>query len=145
LAATLRADVVSFEDCESRLSDWDVVVCSTSAPGTVISAAAVREAMKARAARPLLLVDLAMPRDVEAAAGKVGNVFLYNLDDLALIAEKNRRARLAEVDRARIVLAPRIALLWQQVRMQLASGAEGRSGAPAASAPGPAFSSALCA
>ena len=119
LAATLHSEVLEFEDRESRLADWDVVVCSTSAPGTVLSAAAVREAMKARSGRPLLLVDLAMPRDIEAAAGQIANVFLYNLDDLALIAEKNRRARLAEAERARAVLAPRIELLWHQVQNQM--------------------------
>ncbi len=49
--------------------------------------------MRKRPARPLLLIDMALPRDVEPAAADLQNVFLYNLDDLARIAEKNRSAR----------------------------------------------------
>src|ERR1017187_2740419 len=66
LAAELGASVLRFEERETRLAEWDIVVCSTSAPSAVISAGAVRSAMKERAARPILFVDLAMPRDIEA-------------------------------------------------------------------------------
>jgi glutamyl-tRNA reductase len=121
LAADLGADVLSFEEREARLGEFDIVVCSTAAPGTIVSAGAVRAAMKERPARPLLVVDLAMPRDVEADVAELGNVFLYNLDDLAGIAEKNRLARRAEAERGRQVLVPRTDSLWLQVNMQLAN------------------------
>jgi len=123
LAADLGADAVPFENRESRLAEADIVVCSTAAPSTVISANAVAAAMRIRPARPLLLIDLAMPRDIEVAAGELPGVFLYNLDDLARVAEKNRRARQAEAVRGRLVLAPRADALWEQVRNQLVIGA----------------------
>jgi len=121
LAAGLGAGVLAFEELESRLAEWDIVVCSTSAPGAVISAGAAREAMRSRAARPILLVDLALPRDVDPSAADVGNLYLYNLDDLARIAEKNRMARLAEARHGRAVLGQRIDALWPQLEAQLAS------------------------
>jgi glutamyl-tRNA reductase len=119
LAAKLGAKVLPFGDRESILSDWDVVVCSAAASGTVISAAAVRSAMGRRGGRPILFVDMAMPRDVEAAAVEAGNVFLYNLDDLAELAAKNRLARASEAERALQILAPRAEALWRQVQAQL--------------------------
>ena len=122
LASQLGASVVKFEEREARLSEWDIVVCSTSAPTTVISAAAVSVAMKARPARPILFVDLAMPRDVEASVMNTTNAFLYNLDDLAQIAEKNRLARAVEAERGRLVLEPRVLSLWTQLENQLAIG-----------------------
>jgi glutamyl-tRNA reductase len=132
LAAVLGGGVLPFEDRESCLADWDIVVCSTAAPGTVISAAAVRAAMKARAARPILLIDLAMPRDVDPAVAAVGNVFLYNLDDLAGIAEKNRLARMAEAERGRQALPPRVDSLWRHLQFSLmAAGAASPGQAPA--------------
>jgi glutamyl-tRNA reductase len=119
LAAKLGADVLPFEEREGRLAEWDVVVCSTAAAGTVISDGAVRSAVRRRAARPMLFVDLAMPRDVDASAADAANVFLYNLDDLALIADRNRLARAAEAERARRILSPRAEALWRQVQAQL--------------------------
>jgi glutamyl-tRNA reductase len=88
--------------------------------------------MKARAARPILLIDLAMPRDVDPAVAAVGNVFLYNLDDLAGIAEKNRLARMAEAERGRQALPPRVDSLWRHLQFSLmAAGAASPGQAPA--------------
>jgi glutamyl-tRNA reductase len=119
LATQLGASALPFEQREARLAEFDIVVGSTSAPETVVSTAAVAAAMRRRPARPLLCVDLALPRDIEASVAEIENVFLYNLDDLAKIAEENRTAREAEVVRARAILAERAAALWRQVTPQL--------------------------
>jgi glutamyl-tRNA reductase len=135
LAAGLGAAVLPFEEREARLAEWDIIVCSTAAPSTVISASAVRAAMRTRPHRPILFVDLAMPRDVDAAAADAANVFLYNLDDLAQITEKNRVARRAEAERGRLVLMPRADSVWWQVQTQLLSGGGPNSPAQEARAP----------
>ena len=85
---------------------------------------AVAATMKHRPAQPLFFIDLALPRDVDAAVTALDNVYLYNLDDLARIAEENRRAREAEVVRARAILAEKSAALWRAVaeRLGLAAG-----------------------
>jgi len=121
LAAGLGASTVSFEERDSRLEDFDIIVCSTAAPAAVLSASAVQRAMRKRPARPLLLIDLAFPRDVEASAADLQNVFLYNLDDLAKIAEESRAAREAEAARGRALLAERADALWRNLEERLAA------------------------
>jgi glutamyl-tRNA reductase len=116
IAAALGAATVSFEERNGLLCDFDIVVCSTAAPSVILTTASVASAMKRRPARPLLLIDLALPRDIEAAAANLQNVFLYNLDDLAKIAETNRSARQAEIARCRLILAARADSLWEHVR-----------------------------
>ena len=124
IAGGLGAATVLFDERESRLADFDIVVCSTAAPSSVLGWQAVASAMRRRPARPLLLVDMAMPRDVEPAAANLQNVFLYNLDDLAGIAEGNRSAREAEIERCRAILAQRADGLWRQVAGRLLATAE---------------------
>jgi len=119
LCQALGAEAHPFEDRESELAQADIVVCSTSSPGTILSLGAVQSAMARRKSRPLLLVDLAMPRDVDAAAAGLENVFLYNLDDLAKIAADNRRARCAEAEAGKLALVPRIDSLWNVLQLQL--------------------------
>ena len=136
LAIQLGASALPFEQSEARLAEFDIVVCSTAAPQAVISRAAVAAAMKKRPVRPLFLIDLALPRDVEAEAARLENVFVYNLDDLAKIAGENRAAREAEIVTCRTLLAARAETLWQQVQPQLAA-VGGINGAGPAPAPGP--------
>lgn len=120
LASALNATALPFEHRESHLSDFDIVVCSTSAPTTVVSAFAAAVAMKRRPSRPLFFIDLALPRDVDTAIARLENVYLYNLDDLARIAEDNRTARQAEIGKARSLLLERTGSLWKTVEPQLA-------------------------
>lgn len=122
LSRVLGGEAIPFEERETRLAEFDIVVCSTSSPGTIVSLGAVRSAMKSRRSRPLLLIDLAMPRDVDKAVAGLENVFLYNLDDLAQVAAKNRQARSAEAEAGRHTLTPRIDALWSVLQLQLVTG-----------------------
>jgi len=106
-----------------KLGDFDIIVCATAAPGAVLPAAAVQSAMRRRAARPQLFIDLALPRDVETDVGRLENVYLYNLDDLAKIAGENRAAREAELSRGRTLLDERAGRLWQDIGPRLAQTA----------------------
>lgn len=124
LADSLGAATLPFDEREAQLGDFDIVVCSTSAPTTVVSAAAVRAAIATRKSRPLLFIDLAMPRDVDSAVAGLANVFLYNLDNLADVAAKNRQARLVEAEAGKAALAPRIESLWCALQGQLATAPE---------------------
>ncbi|HVW19842.1 MAG TPA: glutamyl-tRNA reductase [Opitutaceae bacterium] len=129
LATALSASALPFEQREARLAEFDVVVCSTAAPETVISRASAEAAMRVRPSRPLFFIDLAMPRDVEAGVADLTNVFRYDLDDLAKIAEQNRIARAAEVERGRELLRARVAALWPRIEALLADGAAGAAAA----------------
>jgi len=130
VASGLGAGTASFEERNSQIAHFDIVVCSTAAPEAVLSTSAIAAAMRKRPARPLLVIDLALPRDVESSAAHLQNVFLYNLDDLAKITEANRAAREAEVASCRELLAQRAASLWDHLQRYLASAPD--SNPPAA-------------
>lgn len=125
-ATELAATPVPFDEALGRLGEFDVIVCSTSSPGTVISAELAAAAAMQRQGRPLFLIDLAMPRDVEARAAELPGVFVYNLDDLAAIAAENRAAREAEVIRCQAMLGQKTDALWAQL------GRSGRGAEPIA-------------
>ncbi|MBL9201006.1 MAG: glutamyl-tRNA reductase [Opitutaceae bacterium] len=129
LATALGASALPFEAREAHLAEFDIVVCATAAPAAVLSCAAVAAAMHRRPARPLFLIDQALPRDVDPAVTDLENVFLYNLDDLAQIAERNRAARESELARCRAMAAERAAALWRAVAPQVTAAP---GGAPAA-------------
>lgn len=119
LATEFGATALPFEQVALRLHEFDVVVCSTAAPHAVVTRAAVVTALKRRPAQPLFFIDLALPRDVEPDVAKLENAFVYNLDDLATIAEQNRAAREAEVVRARTLVAERAEAIWRQIAPQV--------------------------
>ncbi len=119
LATQLGASAMPFEQCEARLGEFDVAVCATAAPDLVLTLATIRSAMQKRPARPLFLIDQALPRDIDPAAAELANVFLYNLDDLARIAEENRAARVAEIGRCRAIVEAKADALWRQVAPQI--------------------------
>jgi glutamyl-tRNA reductase len=119
LAGGLGAATLDFSEREQRLADFDVVVSATSALGAVLTAPAIRAALRPRPERPLLLIDLALPRDIEPAAAEATNVYLYNLDDLARIAEENRAARASEIAKCQSLVAARASALWRQVEGSL--------------------------
>lgn len=121
LAGALGASAMPFDQREARLSEFDIVVCATSAPDVVVTAAATAAAMHKRPARPLFLIDQALPRDVDPAVAEIENVFLYNLDDLARIAEENRAAREAEIAKCRAIVSEKADALWRQVQPQVES------------------------
>lgn len=116
VAAEVQGHVLPFADWQRELPAHDIVLCATSAPGAILTTEAVRTAMLDRPARPLFLIDLALPRDIEAGAAEVANTYLYNLDDLARIANENLAAREAEVERAREGLRSRATNLWQELQ-----------------------------
>ncbi|MBI2516660.1 MAG: glutamyl-tRNA reductase [Opitutae bacterium] len=108
------------------LANSDIVASSTSAPNAVVTRELVAAAMKRRPARPLFLIDLALPRDIEPEAAKLADVYLYNLDDLAKIAESNLAMRRAEVAKCRAILAERTVQLWPAVAHSLNSDSRPR-------------------
>jgi glutamyl-tRNA reductase len=119
LATLLGASAMPFEQRDTRLAEFDVVVCATSAPDVIIPYPLARAAMNKRPTRPLFFIDQALPRDVDPSVTDIDNVFLYNLDDLAKIAEENRVAREAEIAKCRAIVAEKAEALWRQVAPQV--------------------------
>ena len=103
-ARAVAARVVSLEAIPVVLPGADIVVCATAAPGFIVMEPTVRAAMKIRKNRPLLLLDLAVPRDVEPSAAKLPNVFLHDLDALAAIVAQSLEQRRAEIPKVEAIL-----------------------------------------
>lgn len=96
LAAKFRGTPCTMEEALDRLHEVDIVISSTGAERYVLDATVVKESMKHRQSRPLFLIDIAVPRDIDPAIGELSNVFLYDIDDLEGIVESNLEMRKAE-------------------------------------------------
>jgi glutamyl-tRNA reductase len=137
LAQTLAAAALPFEHAPGRLAEFDIVLCATAAPDVVLTHEMAAAAIRRRPARPLFFIDLALPRDVEPTVAKLPNVFLYNLDDLAKIAEENRTAREGEMVRAQALVEEKAGALWPRVEQFCRGGAPaGEQWSEAAHSPG---------
>jgi glutamyl-tRNA reductase len=104
LASQTGARVVTLEAIPVVLPGADIVVCATSAPGYVLLEPTLRAAMKIRRNRPLLLLDLAVPRDIDPAAARLPNVFLHDLDALAGIVAQSLEQRRAEIPKVEAII-----------------------------------------
>jgi len=109
LAKTLGGHALPWEGLDDALADIDVVISSTAAPHHILYSDAVSEVMKSRS-KPLFLVDIAMPRDIEPEIAEIPNVHLYNLNDLQGLVDKNRATREREVPRAGKIIESEVAL-----------------------------------
>jgi len=99
LAAEFGGRAIRFDDCLSSMIEADIVVSSTGCPQTILHRAEVARVMAARRDRPLVLIDIAVPRDIEADVQAVDNVYLYNIDDLEAIVRENLKSREQEAGR----------------------------------------------
>lgn len=118
-AALAGGWALSLADLPEAVAGADIIASSTSSPDFILTRELIAAGIKRRPARPLFLIDLALPRDVDPATAEFANVFLYNLDDLAEIAEENLAQREAEVAKCQAILADRTAALWPQVAHSL--------------------------
>ena len=103
LAARFGGQAVRFEALPEQLVDADIVLTSTSSPHHVIEREELAEVMAARGSRPLLLIDLAVPRDIQPACRELG-VSLFDMDDLQALVERNLTGREAETRRVEAIL-----------------------------------------
>jgi glutamyl-tRNA reductase len=97
VASEVEGEVIDFKEWQTLLSKADVAVFATAAPTMHLTKAELTSLMKKRGGDPLLLIDLAMPRDVDPACADLDSVFLYDLADLSEIANTNRRIRESEI------------------------------------------------
>jgi glutamyl-tRNA reductase len=105
LAQRFDGEAVRFEDLPEQLEAADIVVSATNSPHHIVERDDLAQVMATRAGRPLLLVDIAVPRDVEPACREVPGVSLHDIDDVQQIAERNASGREAEARRAEPILA----------------------------------------
>jgi glutamyl-tRNA reductase len=108
LAERFGGEVGSLDSLPARMQEADIVVASTSSPHPIVEADDLEVVMRAREGRPLVLIDIAVPRDIEHACGELDGVSVYDMDDLQAIVTRNLRVREAERARAEAVVEEEI-------------------------------------
>lgn len=116
LAAALGGRAVPFENLREELARAEIVISGTGAPGLVIQRADVEAVLPVRRGRPLFLIDIAVPRDVDPEAAQLSGVFLYDLDDLRSVADANLRERRKEAAAAEALVEQEVLdfLAWRR-------------------------------
>jgi glutamyl-tRNA reductase len=112
MAARHGASAMHYDECWARLADVDVMLCSTAAPHAVVTPAHIAPTLSARGDRPLCILDIALPRDVDPAVGTLENVYLYDLDDLRQLIAATVDHRRSELPIAERVIEEEVESYW---------------------------------
>ncbi len=121
LAQELGGRAVSFDNWAKEFAEIDIVISSTAAPHPILTRPKLEPLMKLRKNRPLLLIDIAVPRDIDPEVNLMSNVYLYNVDDLQTIADDYLKQRKEEIVRCEKIIQ-------DKVRALLGSGSSGQTG-----------------
>ena len=108
LAQRFGGTVVGLDGLPEQLLRADIVLCSTSSPHPIVGCEELEQVMRERGDRPLLLIDIAVPRDIEAACGELQGVSLYDIDDLQAVVARNLSMRAEEAPRAQEIVEEEI-------------------------------------
>ena len=108
LAERFNGRSIPLSDLPARMHEFDIIVSCTASTLPIIGLGAVERAVKARRHRPIFMVDLAVPRDIEPEVGKLEDVFLYTVDDLGAIVREGNASRQAAVAQAEAIIETRV-------------------------------------
>ena len=104
LARLYNGSAISFDEIPNELTRCDIIITSTAAPGYIIHHETVKSLLRKRRNRPLFIIDIAVPRDVDPKINELGNVYLYDIDDLKSIIEANINQRRQEAIKAERII-----------------------------------------
>jgi glutamyl-tRNA reductase len=118
LAHRFNGSALELKDLPEHLHEYDIVVSSTASSLPILGKGLVERALRARRRRPIFMVDLAVPRDIEPEAGELDDVFLYAVDDLAQIVSANVDARRSAVAQAEVIIDTQVGqfMHWMAAR-----------------------------
>jgi glutamyl-tRNA reductase len=118
LAAEFNASAITLDALPRHLPEADIVITSTASPQPVIKASDVRVALEARRRKPMFMVDIAVPRDIEAEVGDFEDIYLYSIDDLQRFVTENLKAREDEAREARVLIEEEVGRFMASLRGQ---------------------------
>ena len=118
LAAEFNGSAITLDALQNHLAEADIVISSTASPHAVITTADVASALAARRRKPMFMVDIAVPRDIEAGVGDFEDVYLYTIDDLQSFVTQNLKAREDEAREARILIEEEVGRFMSGLRGQ---------------------------
>ncbi|HWI12446.1 MAG TPA: glutamyl-tRNA reductase [Burkholderiaceae bacterium] len=104
LAGRFGAEALRLADLPARLAEFDIVISSTASSLPIIGLGAVERALKQRKHRPMFMVDLAVPRDIEPEVARLSDVYLYTVDDLSTLVQRGSAQRQAAVEQAEAII-----------------------------------------
>lgn len=116
LAAELNAYAVGLADLDKELAEADIVISCTASPVPLITKRATEAAIRARRRRPIFMVDLAVPRDIDPAVGDLEDVYLFSIDDLQQLVDENRQQREVAAGDARLLVQEEVARFLRESR-----------------------------
>jgi glutamyl-tRNA reductase len=118
LAAEINATAVGLADLDRELAQADIVISCTASPSPLVTKRAVETAIRARRRRPIFMVDMAVPRDIEAEVADLEDVYLFSIDDLQQLVNENLQQREAAAGGAREVIAEEVNRFLADTRAQ---------------------------
>lgn len=121
LAESVQAEAILLGDMPARLHEADIVISSTASQLPLLGKGAVEQALKRRRRKPMFMVDIAVPRDIEAQVGELEDVYLYTVDDLRDVIDENLRAREQAAEEARVLVEEGVAAFQHERRQQEAA------------------------
>ena len=116
LAQTCNGEAISLTEMPERLSEADIVISSTASQLPILGKGAVERALKIRKHRPIFMVDIAVPRDIEPEVGELDDVYLYTVDDLQQVVEQNMQSRQAAAKEADKIIDIQVVDFMQWVK-----------------------------
>jgi glutamyl-tRNA reductase len=115
LAQEFGGSAIRFDECLKAMKEADIVVSSTGCPHTILDRDAMAQVMPARRNRPLVLIDIAVPRDIATDVRQLENVYLYDVDDLEVIVRENVKHRESELAHCRTIVNDRTAAVMTRL------------------------------
>lgn len=108
MAALFNGTIIDYAAFQSAMPDIDIVIASSGAPHYILTEEQMRQIRAKRKGRPIFLIDIAVPRNIEPSVNTLENVFLYDIDDLGRVVEQNRKGRDAEAAAAEVIIAEEV-------------------------------------
>jgi glutamyl-tRNA reductase len=118
LAAELNAHAAPLTDLDKQLAEADIVISCTASPEPLISKRAVEAAIRARRRRPIFMVDMAVPRDIDPTVAELEDVYLFSIDDLQQLVDENIQQREVAAGGARVLITEEVARFLAESRAQ---------------------------
>jgi glutamyl-tRNA reductase len=116
MAEVFHGETIRYEVFPQRLPELDVVITSSAAPEHILTRETVRRALEVRKHQPIFLIDIAVPRNIDPAVQSLEHAFLYDIDDLKRVADRNLQARKGVAQQAETIVAEEVARLEAKLR-----------------------------
>ena len=113
LAQKLNAKVIPFSEFKDSIYKFDIIISATSSPEILVNKDDVKNALKKRSNNPMILMDIAVPRDIDPETRKIDYVFYHDLDSLNIIVEQNLTKRKSEIPKVEKIIEEEIETLWE--------------------------------